>query len=185
MNSFYNEQELKDIGFKSIGENVLISRKTSIYGAENIALGSHVRIDDFCILSGKIEVGSFVHISAYSVLYGGDKGIVMEDFSGISSRTTIYAISDDFTGEAMTNPMVYDECRKVYSEEVRLGKYVQIGASSVILPGVDIGEGAAIGACSLVTEKCEPWTISVGTPAKVIKKRKKNILELEEKYYKK
>ena len=54
MNSFYTENELKQIGFKRIGENVLISRKASIYQPELIEIGNNVRIDDFCILSGNI-----------------------------------------------------------------------------------------------------------------------------------
>ena len=64
MNSFYSPEELKSLGLKEYGENVFISRKCSIYGAENIRLGSHVRIDDFCVLSGKVELGNYVHIAA-------------------------------------------------------------------------------------------------------------------------
>ena len=58
MTSFYTEEELKGLGFRHIGNGVCISRKASIYGAQNISLGDHVRIDDFCILSGRIEIGS-------------------------------------------------------------------------------------------------------------------------------
>lgn len=44
--------------FRSIGEDVRISDKASIYGASEISIGSHVRMDDFCVLSGRIEVGN-------------------------------------------------------------------------------------------------------------------------------
>ena len=64
MTSFYTEEELKGLGFRHIGNGVCISRKASIYGAQNISLGDHVRIDDFCILSGRIEIGSYVHVAA-------------------------------------------------------------------------------------------------------------------------
>jgi len=47
---FYSREELEKIGFKSIGENVLISDKTSIYNPQNIEIGSNVRIDDTFIL---------------------------------------------------------------------------------------------------------------------------------------
>jgi serine acetyltransferase len=50
--SFLSREKLMEIGFKSIGENVLLSSKASIYGPENIEIGNNVRIDDFCILSG-------------------------------------------------------------------------------------------------------------------------------------
>jgi len=55
MNSFYTEDELKEIGLKSYGHNVLISRKANLYSVSEISIGNNVRIDDFCILSGKIK----------------------------------------------------------------------------------------------------------------------------------
>ena len=48
---FYSREQLKKIGFKSLGKNVLISDKTSIYSPENISIGNNVRVDDFSILS--------------------------------------------------------------------------------------------------------------------------------------
>ena len=89
MNSFYNDAELKEIGFKKIGKDVKISRKVSIYSPEKISIGNHVRIDDFSILSGEIEIGNYVHISAYTALYGSF-GIKIGDFCGCSPRTTIF-----------------------------------------------------------------------------------------------
>ena len=52
------------LDWKAFGENVLISRKASLYSPQTISLGNKVRIDEFCILSGLIEIGNFVHISA-------------------------------------------------------------------------------------------------------------------------
>ena len=83
MNSFYTEKELKAIGFKKLGKNVLISKKASIYGANNMEIGNNVRIDDFCFLSGRIILGDYIHISAYSKKEEGKEGIEMEDFSGL------------------------------------------------------------------------------------------------------
>ena len=62
---FYSESELKNLGFKKIGSNVLISKKASLYGVSQMEIGDNVRIDDFCILSGNIMLGSNIHISAY------------------------------------------------------------------------------------------------------------------------
>lgn len=70
MDSFYTREELLAIGFASVGENVLVSRKTSIYGAENMNIGNNVRIDDFCFLSGKITLGNYIHIATATLLYG-------------------------------------------------------------------------------------------------------------------
>ena len=69
MDSFYSQNELLELGFKKIGTNVLISKKSSIYNAQNIEIGDNVRIDDFCLLSGTIKLGNYIHIGAYSALY--------------------------------------------------------------------------------------------------------------------
>lgn len=74
-NSFYSISELKLLGLKRLGQNVYISRKSSIYSPENISIGDNVRIDDFCILSGNITLGNYIHIAAYTALYGGEEGL--------------------------------------------------------------------------------------------------------------
>src|SRR5574344_1046943 len=104
MTSFYSREELATLGLKSYGEDVLISRNASIYGAEHISVGSHVRVDDFCILSGNITLGSHIHISAYVALYGKE-GIVIDDYSGVSPKSTIYSAMDDFSGAYLIGPM--------------------------------------------------------------------------------
>ena len=52
---------------------------------------------------------------------------------------------------------------------VTLKKGCQIGMGSIIMPGVTVGEGAIIGARSVVTKDVPAWTIAVGSPCKVIK----------------
>lgn len=182
MSSFYDEEELKQLGFKRVGENVKISRKASIYGAGNISIGNNVRIDDFCILSGCIEIGNFVHIAAYTSLFAGTVGIIMKDFSCLSSRCAVYAISDDYSGNSLTNPMVPDQYRKVQESQVVLEKHVLVGTGSTILPGVILGEGTSVGAMSLINKSLEPWGMYVGIPCKKIREREKNILKLEEEF---
>lgn len=179
MSSFYSEEEIKELGLKNYGKNVLISKKSSLYGASQIEIGDNVRIDDFTILSGRIRIGSYVHIAAYSALYAGSVGIELEDFTCISSRVAVYAISDDYTGKAMTNPTIPDKCRKVIEGKVTLKKHVLVGTGSTVLPGVCIGEGAAIGAMSLVLKSIEPWSLSVGVPCRKIKERSKEMLKYE------
>ncbi|AFG35209.1 acetyltransferase (isoleucine patch superfamily) [Fervidobacterium pennivorans DSM 9078] len=179
--SFYTPEELREIGFAKIGKNVLISRKASIYAPELIEIGDNVRIDDFCILSGRIKLGSYIHVAAGCYLFAGDYGIEMEDFSGLSSRVAIYAVTDDYGGKYLTNPTVPSQYRNVVGGKVHIGKHVIVGTGVTILPGVTIGEGAAIGAMSLVTKDVQPWKIAVGIPAKEIKERSKDLLQLERK----
>ena len=175
--SFYSRNEIKNLGFKIVGENVLISRKASIYKPSEITVGSNVRIDDFCILSGRINIGSFIHISAYSALYARF-GIVLEDFVTISGKTLIYSQTDDYSGEFMTNPTLPDHLTNVTGGEVNVKKFAIVAAGCVIFPGVTIHEGAVVGAMSLVNKDLEAWKIYAGIPAKLIKDRKKDILKI-------
>lgn len=179
MNSFYSETELRNIGLKCYGENVLISKKCSIYGAEIISIGSHVRIDDFCILSGKITIGNYIHVAAYSALYGGDAGISIGDFANISSRVVVYAVSDDYSGQSMTNPMVPEKYKNIQEEKVVIGRHVIIGTGSTVLPGTELKTGSAVGCMSLVKKNTEEWTVNAGIPAVKIKDRDKGLLTLE------
>jgi galactoside O-acetyltransferase len=177
MDSFYTELELKALGFKQIGSGVKISRRASFYNITDILIGNNVRIDDFCILSGKIEIHSFIHISAYSALYGS-AGIILEDYSGLSPRTTIFSEVDDFSGDYLVGPVHPIELRNLSSGTVVVRKYSQVGAGTVILPKVIIGEGVAVGALSLVTKSLDDWGIYAGIPAKRIKERSRDLLKL-------
>lgn len=181
---YYNLDELKEIGFRSFGRNVRISKKASIYGAERITIGDNVRIDDFCFLSageGGITLGNNIHISIYSSI-AGQGAVIMEDFSGLSSRVSIYSSSDDYSGVALTNPTVPPEFTNVIHGIVHLKKHVIVGAGTIILPGVVLEEGVAVGALSLVTKSQEEYSIIAGNPARLLKKRKTNLKELEWKY---
>jgi galactoside O-acetyltransferase len=184
MNSFYTDVELKNMGFKSYGKNVLVSKKASIYGAEHISLGHDVRIDDFCILSGHIEIGNYVHIAAFVGMWAGKTGIKIGDFAGISARTLLYAETDDYSGAVLTNLMVPTKYKNVICSKIIIGKHSIIGSGSIILPGVIMGEGVAVGAGSLIIKSCDPWCIYVGTPAKALKARKKELLQLEKEFLK-
>lgn len=182
MDSFYTKKELSEIGLKKYGENVLISRKSSFYGAENISIGDNVRIDDFCILSGHIQLGNYIHIAAYVALFAGDKGIHINDFSGISGRVSIYASNDDYSGETMTNPTIPEKYKNITNKQVKIGKHSIIGTGSVILPGVEIKEGSVVGALSLVASDTDEWSINAGVPSKKIKLRSHNLLLLEKQF---
>lgn len=184
MNSFLSREELDKIGFKSIGKNVLISDMVRIYSPELISIGNNVRIDDFSFLSGDITLGDNIHISPYCELRGGtyDAGIVMKNYSGCSSRVTINAMTDDYSGKYMTNPTIPAEYTNVRRDKVVIYEYAIIGATCVILPGVEIGEGTAVGAMSMVTKSLPEWKICRGIPARVLKDRSKNLLLLEKQF---
>lgn len=179
--SFYSPHELATLGLRSCGAHVLISRKASLHNPGAIEIGSHVRIDDFCVLSagsGGISIGSFVHVAVYASMIGAGR-IVLGDYSCLSGRVSIYSSNDDYSGAHLTNPTVPDRYRGVVSADVVVGRHALIGAGTVVLPGVTIGEGAAVGAMSLVRGDCEPFGIHAGVPARWIKARDRGLLKRE------
>ncbi len=182
MNSFYTDSEISQLGLRSFGKNVLLSKKASIYSAENITLGNNVRIDDFCILSGKVDIGDYVHIAAYSALYGSSEGIKIDDFANVSSRVAIYAVNDDYLGYGMTNPLIPARYKKIINGKVTIEKHVIIGSGCTILPNTHLHRGCAIGCMSLVKNDCDEFIIYAGIPAKKIKDRKKDFLALESQF---
>lgn len=177
MDSFYSDDELKKIGLKSYGRKVKISRYAKIYSPETISIGDNVRIDDFCILSGKIQIGSNIHIAAYVALYGAG-GIVMDDFTGISARSTVYSAMDDFSGDFLIGPIHNSSVTNVQCQEVVIERFSQVGAHCVLFPGVRLEEGSVVGAMSLVNKNIPQWSIFVGQPAKFLKPRNKNLLNI-------
>lgn len=179
--AFLNREQLESIGFAEIGANVLLSDKASFYNPSKISIGSNVRIDDFCVLSageGGIEIGDYIHVAVFSSLIGAGK-IKLSDFVNISSRVSIYSSNDDYSGETLTNPMIPERFKRVERSDVELRKHVIVGSGSVILPGVTLNEGVAVGALSLVCADCEEFTIYSGIPAKPLKIRKNDLKKLE------
>ncbi len=179
-----NRSALLGLGFASIGDDVRISDRASFYGAERIHIGNHVRIDDFCVLSagaGGIRLGNHIHIAVYSSLIGAG-AIHLDDFCNISSRVSIYSSSDDYSGAFMTNPMVPAEYTNVTCEPVTIGRHVIVGSGSIVLPGVTLHEGVAVGALSLVNRDCDTFGIYAGSPAKRVKERQRNLLVLEQEF---
>lgn len=182
--SYYSEEELSGLGFKHIGTNVLISKKSSIYNPASIEIGNNVRIDDFCVLSaglGGIAIGNYIHIAIFSSIVGRGR-VILSDFCNISSRVSIYSSSDDYSGEYMTNPMVSSKYTNVKHADVLIGHHVVIGSGSVILPGVEISDGVSVGALSLVNRNCLSNSIYAGIPAVKVKDRARNIYDLEKEF---
>lgn len=92
--------------------------------------------------------------------------IIVEDHAHITGKTILLChkreLADYYIGDDYAKlPYKYGE--------IHLGKGCSTGTGTLIMPGVSIGEGAIIGAGSLVTKDIPAWTIAAGRPAKVIK----------------
>lgn len=175
MTSFYSEKELRALGFKSVGKNVLLSRKASFYSPETISIGSNVRIDDFCILSGKIILGNNIHISAYCALYGVNE-IELKGDCGVSPRSVIFSETDDFSGDYLIGPVYPSALTNVTGGKVTMEHFTQLGANTIVFPNITIKEGAVTGAMTLVNKNLDEWTINTGIPVNRSWPRKRGLL---------
>lgn len=180
--AYYSEAELQSMGFKFLGKNIKISNKASIYNCDQISINDNSRIDDFCVISGKVSIGRFVHIAPFCLVAGGELGITMDDFSGLAYHVQVFSQSDDYSGTTLTNPTVPSIYKNEKKSAVHLGRHVIVGAGSIVFPGVHILEGCSVGAMSLVNRSTESWGIYLGNPAKKIKNRKKDLLVLEKEF---
>ena len=136
---------------------------TKIIGIENIDFGKYIILDDYVLIYAKekITIGNYVHIASFTSISGGGE-LEMGDFSAISSGCRIVTGTDDFKAGGFGNSTINNEFRNVKSEKITIGKFAILGGNCVVLPGVNIGEGASVGAGSVVTKDLEPWGIYVG-----------------------
>jgi len=182
--AYLSNDQLRQLGFRSIGVNVRIIDKASIYDAGCIDIGDNSRIDDFCVISGKVRIGSYCHIAPMCLIAGGQEGIEMADFCGLAYGVKIFSQSDDYSGESMTNPQIPKKFKKEFISVVSVHPHTIVGAGSVIMPGVILEEGTAIGAMSLVTKSTKAWGIYTGIPARWQRDRSKDLLLLADQFLK-
>ncbi len=104
--AYLDEAQLSQMGFKKLGKEVKISDKASIYNAELIELGDYTRIDDFCVISGRIIFGNYNHVTPMCLVAGGEPGVEFSDFCTLAYGVKVFAQSDDYSGETMTNSLI-------------------------------------------------------------------------------
>ena len=159
-----------------LGLNVDISRGTVIKNKDNtkVKIGDNTCISEYCVLdlgAGYIEIGKEVFINSHVVILG-HLGVVIDDYAHIGPHPTIASHKHIFQNKKIP---IKEQDVKITKQKstkpIKIGRDALIGANCVILDGVQIGEGAIIGAGSVVTEDIPKYSIAVGSPAKVIKKR--------------
>lgn len=178
---YYTSAELRAFGFARVGEHSMVARNCTIIGLANITIGDHVRVDGYSSLiaaNGRLVIGSYVHIATGCML-GARGGIEIGDFASLSHGVRVFTAIDDFSGQRLSNATVPEQLTGIHTAPVRVGRYVPIGAGSMILPGVEIGEGAAMAAMSLVAQSLAAWTIYAGNPARPTGPRSRELLKLE------
>lgn len=154
--------------FLKCGHHVRVQRKCRFEGIENISIGNYVSLGDGTRMEttrAKIVIGDYVMFGPDVTIVTGNHRI---DLIGIP----MYFVSDEMKKEEN-------------DADVIIGSDVWIGARSIILKGVNIGEGAVIAAGSVVSHDVEPYSIVGGVPAKELRKRftKEEIVAHKEKIH--
>jgi acetyltransferase-like isoleucine patch superfamily enzyme len=162
---FYTKEELLTAGFKCVGESVRISRKVSLYSISG-SIGDHVRIDDFCVLKGKIVLGNYIHIGSFCLLTGVCGEVQLQDCSVLSSGVHVYTGSDDYRADVLSSGAVPQEFVKTIKGNVYLGKGSIVGAQSLLLPNTYIEDGASIGAHCVIYGRVSTGAVMVSGAGK-------------------
>jgi acetyltransferase-like isoleucine patch superfamily enzyme len=163
--------------FHRAGDNIKVHNLVVIVSPENMVLGSDIIIDDFVFIGShsRLILGNHVHIASHASLTGGGR-VLVGDFCGISSGARLVSGTDDFTGGTLTGPTIPQEFRDVRRGTIVLEPHVIIGSNAVVLPDVTVGEGSTVGAGSVVTQSLDPWGVYVGSPARRINTRPREIV---------
>jgi dTDP-4-amino-4,6-dideoxy-D-glucose acyltransferase len=157
----------------AVGPGVMIHPTVQVFGEACVRVGRETRIDCFAVITagpGVVEIGEWVHLSAGTMIFG-TSGVRVDDGAALASRATILSTSDDFTSGHLGNAQVPAELRRVQAAPVVIERHVMVGAGAVILPGVRLGYGCAVGALSLVKQDVPPHTVVAGTPALEVGRR--------------
>lgn len=163
---------------KSVGNDVFISANVEIRRPKLVSVGNHTAIDTGFYLTTAAKIGDYIHIAPYVTVIGGPQALlVMKDFSTVAAGSRIICGSDEHKGGGLVGPTI----PKQYKDRMKLApvtfeRFANIATNVVIVPGITLGEGSVVYACSLVTKDTQPWGIYAGTPAKRIGTRKKDII---------
>jgi acetyltransferase-like isoleucine patch superfamily enzyme len=126
-------------------------------------------------------VGRNIHLVHGCPVIGDWEEISMHDFSGLAFGVTIFAQSDDYNGDALTNPTVPMKFGKMMRAGVEIGRHAIVGAGTIIFPGVTLGEDHPLRR-PVGLQNRRARTVYFRAPAKRIKNRRRNLLELEKEY---
>ncbi len=161
-------------GQRIIRKGIVIRGKKMITWGHNLTSGNYCRIEAFIADSDQskkiyfgnnIQLNDYVHISAIdSVTIGNDVLMASHVYISDNSHGSYKGNDED------TSPNIPPIKRPYYVAPVNIGARVWLGEGVIVMPGVTIGDGAIIGAHSIVNKDIPANTIAVGSPARIVKK---------------
>jgi maltose O-acetyltransferase len=129
-----------------VGRNSSIHSRCRFYNPHGIKIGSHTIINNDVLLDGRT-------------------GLIIGDNVSVSEGSAIFTLEHDLDSSdfaSVGGPVVVED-------------RVFVGARAIILPGITLGLGSAVGAGSVVTRDVEPYAIVAGVPARIIRGRNREL----------
>jgi acetyltransferase-like isoleucine patch superfamily enzyme len=146
---------------RCVGPGTTVEPGVQILNAANVQIGRDCLFKEGIYLragaQGRITIGDRAAINGFCKIYGHGTVTIGED-AQLGPGVLITTTGHDYRGQLETS-----------FSPVVIGRRVWIGANVTVLPGVEIGDEAVIGAGSVVTKSIPPRVVAVGVPARVIK----------------
>lgn len=167
----------------SVGKLILILRNPtckiqSFDISSDVMFGKKIVVQKGCTIRSKLSIGDFTYINESTLIDRFTESI--GKYCSISYNVKI-GLGPHPSNYITTSPYLYSKSRGLMNEDIYdeiddkgltiIGNDVLIGANSIVLAGVNVGDGAIIAAGSVVTKDVSDYTIVGGVPAKVIKQR--------------
>ncbi|MEM2001616.1 MAG: acyltransferase [Thermoproteota archaeon] len=169
VNKSHGSGEFEPQDFRRLGKGVVFERGVLVFHPENIEIGDNVYIGHYTILKGYYKnlmiIGDHTWIGPQCFLHSAG-GLRIGKAVGIGPRVIILTSQHEALDRDL--PVYFTPLKFA---EVVLEDGCDIGAGAIILPGVRIGEGAIIGAGSVVTRDVPPYEVWAGVPARKIRER--------------
>ena len=173
---FPNVKRSSIIHRSAIARRTGIGSGTFIWDSDfsrDVSIGECCRIRG-CMLAGKVTVGNRTSIWGPDIsIYGRVNGVDIGSYCSVAQGVLIYeynhrvhSISTSLVNQNLFSGVLREDISS--KGKVSIGNDVWIGARAIILSGVTVGDGAIIGAGSIVTHDILPYSIVAGNPAKVI-----------------
>lgn len=148
------------LGFRQVGSDVSVSKTTQFHGLLGL-IDDGARVDDYCVLTGRVEIGCCAHVSPFVFLSGSGGCIRLMNSSGVGSHSSLFTKSQIYD---LATPR--DE-RRV--GDIAIGVSTIIGRNVTVLPGVSIGRDCVIGAGCVINESIEDHTSLISFGSRTLK----------------
>ncbi len=141
-----------------LGKDVKIYDFVNLYGCE---IGDHSQIGPFVEIQRGVVIGKHVKIQSHSFI---PTGVTIEDEVFVGHG--VMFVNDKYPKALLA----LEDPPPVY-QTTRVGRAAVIGTNATLLGGITIGEGALVGAGSVVTRDVPPGATVAGNPARILRRR--------------